>query len=308
MSIYISNNYGVSSMYVNVGGDMREVSGAFVNRNGSPAKVFSKGPAPLDIVTWGGGTDKQIARMLEGHYNGEINIHDYWNVGDERVVQLQASSGDSAARSLMEQNVTMVLMHSGGKTLTAPINGHSECAFIVGQKEVVKHERTLNDYDFSMDWSGNDTSLGIAWNSCSMRTWCNTVYRNAIPTSLRLIFKEHINVSSTDSTSSGISKPYRSNDYFALASEKEIYGSCSYANSTAESQNGRFTYYKTAGNLGKHPFTSYVPNRYWTRSNISNSINFCCVDFTQNNSGATTYLRKSRSRTSTGGISPFGVI
>ena len=43
---------------------------------------------PLKIVTFADGTDEEIAAMLEAHYAGDIDIEDYWNVGDTRKIHL----------------------------------------------------------------------------------------------------------------------------------------------------------------------------------------------------------------------------
>ena len=44
-------------------------------------------PKPeLKIVTWADGTWEEIAAMLDAHYRGDINVADYWAVGDVRVL------------------------------------------------------------------------------------------------------------------------------------------------------------------------------------------------------------------------------
>ena len=298
MSVF-ANNKTITGMYVNVGGDMREVSGAFVNRNGSPAKVFSKGPAPLDIVTWGGGTDKQIARMLEGHYNGEINIHDYWNVGDERVVHLQGSG-------VYSQDVLMVLMHSGGKTLTTPINGHSECAFIVGVKNVIY--RTSDSTTSSVKMNSSDTNVG-GWDACSARSWCNNVYKNAIPVTLIPIFKQHKNVTSRGGISTA-KEVVVSDDYFAFPSEKEIFGKCYYSNRTAETDNSQFTWYVTAENRKKYSTDrisggALFRSNYWTRSPENGTIKFVYIEFSNANTTPSSNVMAGNHGCQ---VSPFGVI
>lgn len=47
----------------------------------------------IPIVPWSTGSDEDIAAMLEAHYAGKINIWDYWEIGQERVVHLNAISG-----------------------------------------------------------------------------------------------------------------------------------------------------------------------------------------------------------------------
>lgn len=46
----------------------------------------------LKIVTFASGTDEEIAKMIQAHYDNKINIADYWAVGDYRSVSLSAMS------------------------------------------------------------------------------------------------------------------------------------------------------------------------------------------------------------------------
>lgn len=262
--------------------------------------IFTKGTAlsilceAITIVTWADGTDKEIAEMLDAHYRGDIDIHDYWKVGDERTVALSAMSATGVGESHVAQNVTMVLMNEGGKTLTTAINGKTECAFIVGQKNMLANGTSREGGYMN---SSNVNAGG--WDTCARRTWCNSVYKNALPSTLVGIFKEHQNETSKGSTShTGITV---SNDYFALPSEKEIFGSISYANSTAEANNKQFKYYETSSNRVKKAGESGSADIWWERSPLSgDSSNFCGVY-----SGGIAHHNGARN---TYGLAPFGCI
>ena len=92
-------------------------------------------PLP-DIVTWADGTDEQIVAMVQAADKGRINLADYWHVGDERVVHLDAMEATGVDESHDAQDVTLVLMNTGGKTLNTPTEGgRTTCSFIVGQKD-----------------------------------------------------------------------------------------------------------------------------------------------------------------------------
>lgn len=247
-------------------------------------------PAPPRIVTWADGTDAEIFAMLNAHYAGVINIYDYWHVGDERTVHLNAMEATGVEESHVAQDVTMVLMNAGGKTLVSPINGHSECAFIVGQKNMLANGTSGEDGYMN---SSNTNSGG--WDSCARRTWCNSVYKNALPSTLVGIFKEYQNITANGSSSSTTT----SSDYFALPSEKEVFGSTTYANSTAEASNTQFKYYETSSNRIKNVNGS--ASYWWERSPRDGSSNrFCSVSYNGNayyNSASTNI-----------GLAPFGVI
>lgn len=249
-------------------------------------------PTPT-IVTWADGTDAEIAAMLEAHYAGLIDVTAIWNVGDERTVSLSAMSATEVGESHVAQNVKMVLMNKGGKTLTTPINGHNECAFIVGQKNMLANGTTREGGYMN---SSNTNSGG--WNNCARRTWCNSVYKNALPSTLVGIFKEHQNITADGSGSTTAT----SSDYFALPSEKEVFGSVTYANATAEANNTQFKYYETSSNRIKNQGdTGGSAHFWWGRSPYSGRpASFCLVASSggANNGGASSAY----------GLAPFGCI
>lgn len=249
-------------------------------------------PTPT-IVTWADGTDAEIAAMLEAHYAGIIDVTAIWNVGDERVVHLNAMSATGVGESHVAQDVKMVLMNVGGKTLVTPISGKTECAFIVGQKNMLANGTTREGGYMN---SSNDNTGG--WNSCARRTWCNSVYKNALPSTLVGIFKEHQNITANGSSSTTAT----SSDYFALPSEKEVFGSVSYANATAESANKQFEYYKTSSNRikyqGEAGGSAY---HWWERSPCSGDTAYFCIVYSSGDAyGANASY--------TYGLAPFGVI
>ena len=237
---------------------------------------------PLKIVTWADGTDKQIAAMVAAADAGEINLSDYWHEGDTRTVSLSAMSATGVGESHAAQSVRFVLTDPGHYTLA---NG-KPCNFVVLQKDCLKERGRMNQ---------QGTNSG-GWDRCKRRTWCNSVYRNAIPSTLRGIFKQFTTYAGIDN-SSPIS--VASSDYFALFSEREVFGSTTYADSTTESQNTQLNYYKTSSNRVKKVNGS--ANRWWERSlHGGNSIGFCCVD----SSGAAKWGAVYDSH----GLAPFGCI
>lgn len=233
----------------------------------------------LQIVTWSEGTDEQIAAMLDAHYNGDIDIHDYWHVGDERTVHLSAMTAGAVSETHVEQDVTMVLMNEGGKTLVEPVNGISECAFVVGQKNCLSVLGYMNPTETSTN----------GWDGCRRREWCNETYRNALSETFKILFKQHNNV-----TANGTGSTTKiSVDYFALPSEVEVFGNVRYANATVEAENTQFDYYKVDTNRKKNC-------SWWERSCYSTSSSYFCYV----NSGAA----NGESGNYKKGIAPFGCI
>lgn len=235
----------------------------------------------LRIVSWADGTDEQIAAMVAAADAGKINLGDYWKAGDTRTVRLSAMSATGVGESHAAQDVQLVLTDPGHYTLA---NGKA-CSFVVLQKDSLSEYGYMNS---SATYSGG-------WNSCKRRTWCNNVYRNAIPASLRGIFKQFTTYAANGPGSSSVA----SSDYFALFSEKEVFGSTTYANSSAESKNSQLTWFKTSSNRIKR--VNGNTRRWWERSHYSGYSNrFCCVT----NRGGASWSSADIAR----GLAPFGCI
>lgn len=223
------------------------------------------------VPAWATATDAELAEILQDHYDGLIDLHakEGWEIGSERIVHLNAMEAmeDTGLKdSHVEQDVVMVLLNKGGKLLS---DGVTECAFVVGQKNVLAND-TSREYGYMNSTATNSGG----WDKCPRRTWCNNVYKNALPSTLVGIFKEHQNV-----TADGLgSTTVTSNDYFALPAEKEIFGSNTFADSTAESSLIQLEYYKTSSNRIKKAGESGSAVMWGERSpSFEYSTNFCAV-------------------------------
>lgn len=259
------------------------------NENGKSKKIYSA----LEIVSWATGTDEQIVAMVEAADRGEINLADYWSVGDERQVKLSAMSATGVGESHAAQTVTLVLMNKGGKTLASPTaNGRTECSFVVGQKNIL-----VSGSADETGYMNSDMTNSGGWHGCARRTWCNNVYYNAIPATLRPIFKQHLNVTANGVGHSAVT----STDYFAFAAEKEVCGSNSQASETVEANLKQFEYYKTTANIIKYGRYS-ARQRWWLRSpTYSSSEKFAEIYLYGEQSSAYAHI-------TSGGIVPHGVI
>ena len=145
--------------------------------------------------------------------------------------------------------------------------------------------------------NSSSTNRG-SWNGSKRRTWCNNVFRNAIPSTLRAIFKQFKTV--TAQTYNG-STNETSVDYFALPAEREIFGARNYCNQTEYNALFQFDYYKTASNRVKKLGKTGTANRWWERSPYYDySATFCSVD---SNGFADNYYANTDL-----GLAPFGCI
>ena len=153
--------------------------------------------------------------------------------------------------------------------------------------------------------NSSETNSG-SWDGSARRTWCNNVFRNAIPSTLRAIFKQFKTV--TAQTYNG-STNQTSVDYFALPAAKEVFGgsassagsSTSYSNLTEFNALFQFTYYATASNRVKKRGKTGSADIWWERSpRYSSSTYFCRV-----NSNGTA---NRNTASSSSGLAPFGCI
>ena len=238
-------------------------------------------PTRLKIVTFDNGTDEEIAKMVEAHYSGKINISDYWSVGNKRTVHLSAMEATGVGESHREQDVEYVIGDFEHDDLVTSINGHTKAAVTLLQKDCLMDASNATN---PQNGSGNTengymnssyTNSG-GWKSCARRTWCNNVYYNALPSTLKSIVKTVNKKSGTGGGSS--SGTETTQDKIFLAAEIEIFGSTNYSVSGEGTQ---YQYYKNAtANRYKMPKwnSSSVSHVYWERSPDSGtSTDFCIV-------------------------------
>lgn len=235
----------------------------------------------LKIVTWAGGTDEEIAAMVAAADAGKIDLTEYWNVGDVRSVNLSAMSATGVGESHVAQTVQLALVakDTGTANSTNPCynyqyvtatSGRTYPSFIVQQVDGLANG-TSGEFGYM---NSSNTNSG-SWNGCARRTWCNNVYRNAVPSTLRGIFKQ-VGVKTIE-TYNG-STLQTSNDYFFLPAEKEVFGSVSYSNSTEANALSVWPYYNTTANRVKKQGSSGSAGGWWERSpRASDAARFCGV-------------------------------
>lgn len=227
-------------------------------------------------------SDEDLVELCVASDEGKIDIVEYtgWQVGDTRTVKLSAIESTVVGEVQPEQDVELVIMNIGGKTLT---NGN-EGAYIVGLKNSLSVAGYIN---------ATETVSG-GWDKCARRIWCNNDFKNAFPESIRSIFKEFNNITGYKSGSDTIV----SHDYFALASEKEVLGQNVYSDSTISTLDIRFKWYETKSNIIKK--INDKDDKWWLRS-IRSTGSFMCT-ITETGAGGNSNADYTR------GISPFGVI
>lgn len=226
-----------------------------------------------ESISWSLGSDEDINKVVKWMDDGVFTPQQVgWQVGDTRTVHLSAMDATNVGESHVEQDVDLVIMNIGGKTLT---NGKT-CNFVVGQK------KPLTEQGYMYKYNPNTA----AWSGSNRRTWCNNEYKNAFPNSIQGIFKQFKNTGYLGSNT---------DDYFALPSEKEVW------NSGEKSTDVQFEFYKNAENRKQRI-------NWWTRTPVDNggqSDRYGLVKSAYGSAPGTIGFTLS---TSSNGIIPFGCI
>lgn len=249
-------------------------------------------PTELKIVTFADGTDEEIAKMIQAHYNDKINITDYWAVGDMRTVSLSAMAATGVGESHRAQDVQFVIGDFNHDDLATAINGHTKAAVTLLQKDCLMDASNASNPVKGSSNSENgymnssNTNRG-GWRSCARRTWCNNVFFAALPSAWQSIVKTVIKKTSIGNTNSTV---LGDQDKIFLAAEVEIFGSINYSFAGEGTQ---YQYYKNAtANRYKMPKfgPSYLSSNYFERSSFrDDAASFCYMVYTGSASGATAY-------------------
>lgn len=251
----------VSKAYVGVNGVARKVKKIYVGDSNNVAReVYSSG---VKIVTWAQGTLQEIKDMTDAAYRGEINLSDYWSVGDTRRVTLPAlaatpyGSSSISVRAMDAQPIDLVILGFDKNILTTPINGNTTAKVTVGLKDSVYYAAEMNR---TSDNNGGFPSMDL----CAI--WLENTFAPAITDSSCMgnqLFK-YLEIDSGIGHHSTTKQT--TTQKFTFASEYELTARISRANIYEGS--GQFNYYVIAANRIKKAGARSGDSvyYYWTRS------------------------------------------
>lgn len=232
----------------------------------------------LKIVTFADGTDAEIAKMIEAHYAGKINIGDYWAVGDKRTIHHNAMPATGVSESHKANDYAYVIIGIEHDDLVTAINGKTKAAITI-QTERMLYLDTTTEYDSSYDTSheygyidSSNTNSG-GWEGCERRTWCNNVYKGCLPAYIQNMMKQVKKLTSAGSQSSEIKT---SKDYAFLPSEIEVFGVTKYS---FAGEGEQYQYFKNAtANRYKKPIynSGFVSGWWWERSPYNKGPYYFC--------------------------------
>ena len=240
------------------------------------APVTPPTPTPVEVVAWATGTDAQIVAMVQAADAGNLDLTEYWSVGQERNVSLSSiTTYPSGLNDTHEaQTIVMVLVaaDTGDEDNTNPCykyqyktatSGRTYPSFIVHMKGLLNSGK--------MNSTASNTG---SWNSCLRREWCNDYFKPAFESDLLPIVKE-VKVKTID-TYNGSIMQQSTGDYFFLPTMKEILGIQGNSNSTEANEFPIWPHYSTASNRTK--YISGDTGTWWLRSpNSSRDTEFCLI-------------------------------
>ena len=189
----------------------------------------SSGSSNDQSTSFGGSSDSDLVSIVADADAGKVDlVKDLgWQVGDRRRVSLSSMSATYTDESQSAQEVVFVLYNKGGYKL---LDG-SECHFVLG----------LENY-LSTNGKMNDSNIG-SWKNCGRRKWCNEIFKNAIPSSIRGIFKQ-FKCYTYDYSENAV---VMTEDYFTLPSSVNLFGVHAYNNSAEDEYQVPLAYFAGTG-------------------------------------------------------------
>ena len=231
-----------------------------------PAAIRSidGGYEPVKIVSWAEGSNTDIAAMIDGARRGIIDLHDYWTVGDERVVSLTAMPDTMTGESHVAQSIVLVLMDADCTGFTyneADNNGNTTPKFMVGIKGVLN-----NGTSYESGYINASSSNSGGWKDSDRRTWCNEMLFQSLPIYIQTSFREFKwKTGKGGDNTGGLNETI---DFLGLYPEKVIMGTNTiYAQADESALYTQWEYYKNASNRIKYVNNSAAG--YWTASTPS---------------------------------------
>ena len=107
-------------------------SGSGGSGNGGSGNSGSGGA--VTIVPFSTGTETEIANMLEAARNGNLDLSQYWHVGDTRTVHHSAIEATNGLEAQDEQDAVWVIMDTGANSGYTFADG-TPVNFVVGMQD-----------------------------------------------------------------------------------------------------------------------------------------------------------------------------
>ena len=201
----------------------------------------------------------------------------YWSVGDRKAVVLNGTVGKLSLSSVTTYAFIIGFNHNSSKEGSGRIHFQLAKTALSGGTDIAFCDSSYGSSVsstgyFSMN-SSNTNSGG--WASSQMRTnICGTSLSSysgtiiaVIPAALRAVLKSVTKYTNNTGNSTAASAVTATTDYFFLLSEYEVFGSCTYANSSEASYQAQYAYYSAGNSKIKYNHSATTTAvRWWLRS------------------------------------------
>ena len=129
-------------------------------------------PGP-EIVPFATATDEQIAALLDAHYSEEIDLSEIWDIGDTRVIHIDALSAPVAGsnKAHVAQDMTFRIIGFNHDTLTTPINGITKAAVTIECRETLANKGSAETDYLSASSNGSSNENPSYWDHAYRRQW-----------------------------------------------------------------------------------------------------------------------------------------
>lgn len=223
----------------------------------------------VKIVSWANGTDSQIIDMVTAADNGEINLADYWSVGDcrEMVREWTTEDGSTATTS----PIPFYLAHAGGYDLQTRTNGgRDKCSFIIISKGYTGEYLTSDNYDVEQNRTFSYFPDSFMYDSTLLPL---DKYGNRIGGVTSIFKKFKVIYRYGDSYTSDYVKG-------TIPAEKEVFGTIVNSYPAEADQLSQLDYFKTVSNRLLYNSRSEKYLEWMTRSPSTTPNNACGVSTT----------------------------
>lgn len=224
----------------------------------------------------------------------------YWSVGDRKAVVLNGTVGNLSLSSVTTYAFIIGFNHNSSKEGFGRIHFQLGKTALSGGTDVALCDSEYNSSVsatgyFSMN-SSNTNSGG--WASSQMRTnICGTSLSSysgtiiaVIPAALRAVLKSVTKYTNNTGNSTAASAVTATTDYFFLLSEYEVFGSCTYANSSEANYQAQYAYYSAGNSKIKYNHSATTTAVIWwlrsPRASLSNRFVLVSTGGTVSASGA----------------------
>lgn len=210
----------------------------------------------LEIVTFAGGTDAQIAAMINAHYAGSIDISEHWSVGQTRNISISVISAATGGEAHVAQTMPLVILGFKQDKLATSINGIDRAAVSLKCKYALG--KTDGSAESGYIWgSSRNLQNSDVWSNNPRRTWLNSTFKNALPSTWSSMIKDVKKRQKTDHTGTGY---VDNSETIWFPSESEMYGayntSSGYTSNVSETllvngpsgKTNMYSYYNTTSN------------------------------------------------------------